>query len=178
MSKTKVKWALVKYQPDLIDPREPILLGIVVVKMHSRKGEVAARGRVPNEERLPNELVGIGALGLAQIKDWGRSICREVVEAAKSGSSVDEVFRRVASKRRGNLYIEDAVKETLLTGSMGTILGTLTSRHLPWWAQLQKKPICEKDRLSAGDTVPNRQIPAAWIINEMARSLAKPMVTV
>jgi hypothetical protein len=132
MSKSKVLWALVKFQPNLLVPEAPIVLGLVAAKWKTGGFEASIIGRTPNEQSPPRQFKSLGPLGMAQVQSWAKAMSVDIVDALKTSTDVKRAFRTLSSKWRLNVYVEDASEMPLPLGSISTIIRELASKHLPW----------------------------------------------
>jgi len=87
MSRLKIRWAEVEYQPDIQSPKPVVPLGVVVM-VALDDGKTPAWlivGREPNPDNLPAVLKDVGPLGRSQLIGWGTSIARDILEGQGEG---------------------------------------------------------------------------------------------
>lgn len=117
MTRRRIQWARVEYQPDLSNPREPIPLG-VIVSASDLRGAITwvgavVLGREPNREQPPAEIKSVGPLGLAQLTGWIFAAGQDILQAQREPNP----FQALSARWRWNIYVTDVEEDTVPTNA-------------------------------------------------------------
>ena len=117
MSRRRIQWARVEYQPDLTNPREPIPLGVIVSATDLRGAVMRAGavvlGREPKRGQPPAELRDVGPLGLAQLTGWIFAAGQDILQAQRDPNP----FQALHARWRWNIYITDVQEDVVPAGA-------------------------------------------------------------
>jgi hypothetical protein len=98
MATRNVTWARVEYQPNLVNPAEPIPLGVIAEETRGRSRYIVILGREPRGDVPGMQLEGTWGPFRGVVAEWAETMSRtmrEFVDNLEPGqSAIDELSKR------------------------------------------------------------------------------------
>jgi hypothetical protein len=102
----QLEWSAVLFQPDLTAHKKPIWLGAILREMHSPEiQEIGIIGRAPRLSPRPSEFIGVTDVTMTILSKWPSAMMKDILDGGPS-----DVFERLASRWRWNLYITEMMR--------------------------------------------------------------------